>query len=71
MKPVYVIRTTEVDRTRAFFEQLGLTFVEEKHGRGPTHFAHEADNAVLEIYPAKKNNSADFIKPVDAAPVMP
>lgn len=50
---VYVIKTTEVDRTLAFFQSLGLSFVQEQHGDGPEHYACEMDGQVFEIYPAK------------------
>jgi lactoylglutathione lyase len=61
---IFVIRSTEMDRTKAFFEQLGLTLVEEKHGSGPTHWACEQNGVVFEIYPAKKNNSMEFFNPL-------
>ena len=48
---VLVLRTSEIQKTKEFFESLGMVFVEEKHGNGPTHWAYEKDGKVLEIYP--------------------
>ena len=50
---VYVLRTPLVDQTLEFFEQLGLTFVQEKHGQGPVHYACEQNGNVFEIYPSR------------------
>ena len=41
----------EVDATKAFFENMGLEFVEEQHGTGPKHWACQRGNFVFEIYP--------------------
>lgn len=60
---VFVIRTQEVERTRAFFEKLGLAFVQEQHGDGPIHFACEQNGVVFEIYPTGSINSCRFIEP--------
>ncbi len=38
-------------KMREFFEAFGLTFVLEKHGAGPDHFACEMNGKTLEIYP--------------------
>ncbi|GAA4440563.1 VOC family protein [Bremerella cremea] len=46
-----VIRTTEPNRLVAFYEQLGLTFEEERHGSGPLHWSTTVDQFVFEIYP--------------------
>lgn len=52
-----VIRTTRMAETLEFFQRLGLTFVEEKHGKGAVHHACDQNGVVFEIYPAKKNDS--------------
>ena len=49
-----VIRTHDLLRVKEFYELLGLTFKEEKHGKGPKHFAAILDDGlVFEIYPIK------------------
>ncbi|MEW4451905.1 VOC family protein [Bremerella sp. JC817] len=46
-----VIRTSEPSRLVAFYEQLGLTFQEERHGSGPLHWSTTVEQFVFEIYP--------------------
>ena len=46
-----VLRTANLDAALKFYQALGLVFVEEKHGSGPTHFACETAGMVIEIYP--------------------
>ena len=53
MQTVVVIRTHKVKEAVDFFTAFGLTFVPEKHGNGPDHFACEVEGKVFEIYPAK------------------
>jgi catechol 2,3-dioxygenase-like lactoylglutathione lyase family enzyme len=47
-----VLRCADIERSRAFYEQLGLSFTAEQHGSGPQHLACVLDDgAVLELYP--------------------
>ena len=47
-----VLRSPDVAVTRAFYEALGLRFVDERHGAGPPHVAATlAGGVVVEIYP--------------------
>jgi lactoylglutathione lyase len=47
-----VLRSPDVAATRAFYEALGLRFVDERHGAGPPHVATTlAGGVVVEIYP--------------------
>lgn len=62
MTPAIVFFALDPDVTRQFYETLGLTFVEEKHGEGPVHYACDFRGAVLEIYPLRAGVS---IKPCD------
>jgi lactoylglutathione lyase len=48
-----VIYSSNVERTRTFYERLGLKFQTERHGRGPEHYSTNVGETVLEIYPAK------------------
>ena len=54
-----VIRSQNVSEAVQFYSQFGLNFVEERHGRGPIHFAANASGLVLEIYPAKSTAEVD------------
>lgn len=46
-----VLKTHQLDRLRDFYSALGISFVEEKHGNGPTHLAGRVGEVMLELYP--------------------
>ena len=46
-----VLKTRQVERLRAFYQAIGIELAEEKHGDGPWHFAGQAGDAILEVYP--------------------
>jgi lactoylglutathione lyase len=46
-----VIRSADLERSRRFYDALGLPLSLEKHGSGPEHLAAELDGVVFEIYP--------------------
>lgn len=54
-----VLRARDVERTLAFYEALGLRFVQEKHGSGPIHFSSTLGSTVVELYPASKDVEPD------------
>ena len=54
MQTVLVIKTHKVEKAVEFFTAFGMSFVKEKHGKGPEHYACEIDGKVFEIYPAKE-----------------
>ena len=41
---------SDMERTADVYRAIGLSFINEKHGEGPIHLAHEKDGFVLEIY---------------------
>ena len=45
-----VLRAADIDKSRAFYVAVGLSFVEEQHGNGPIHLACKTDTLVVEIY---------------------
>jgi catechol 2,3-dioxygenase-like lactoylglutathione lyase family enzyme len=47
-----VLKTSKIERLRAFYQALGLQFEEERHGSGPLHYAAKIGDTVFEIYPA-------------------
>ena len=60
-----VIRCKDIETSKGFYEGLGLSFVKEKHGNGPTHYSCEHDGCVFELYPnnakePKDNNRIGF-----------
>ena len=46
-----VIRVADLERSRRFYEALGVRFNFEQHGAGPEHLAAEMGGVVFEIYP--------------------
>jgi len=46
-----VIKTNQPESLVSFYEQIGFTFNNHRHGNGPLHFAAELQNFVFEIYP--------------------
>lgn len=55
MQTVLVIKTHKVEKAVEFFTAFGMSFVKEKHGKGPEHYACEIDGKVFEIYPASED----------------
>ena len=54
-----VIRCQDIEVNKCFYELLGLSFVKEKHGNGPTHYSCEHDGTVFELYPNKGEHPQD------------
>lgn len=52
-----VLRCRQMERTKAFYELFGLTFVKEQHGAGPEHYSATDDVGTLELYPAESNTA--------------
>lgn len=50
-----VIRARDLQASRRFYEALGLSFTEERHGRGPAHLACDLGGQVLELYPRRSD----------------
>src|SRR6185295_4758529 len=49
-----VLRTHRLEEMKKFYTTLGIKFVEERHGKGPVHYAGGIGAAVLELYPLPK-----------------
>jgi lactoylglutathione lyase len=54
-----VLKTRQVDRVRSFYEALGISFTEERHGTGPRHHAGQVGDVVIEVYPLPDDSTAD------------
>ena len=54
-----VLRSTDIEAARRFYELLGLSFTRHAHGSGPEHYAHEDERGVFEIYPVKAGGQSD------------
>jgi catechol 2,3-dioxygenase-like lactoylglutathione lyase family enzyme len=48
-----VLRCADVERSRKFYEALGLVGVAEQHGQGPLHYSITIGQTVLELYPRR------------------
>jgi lactoylglutathione lyase len=46
-----VLRCADLERTRRFYEALGLTLVPERHAAGPRHYSARVGETLLEFYP--------------------
>ncbi len=58
-----VLRAQDIERTRQFYELLGLRFTREQHGSGPEHFAAVlAGDVVLEIYPSRRARAEEGVR---------
>ena len=51
-----VLRTTRIGDCLEFHQTLGLTLVEEKHGKGPVHYSSSSNGITIEIYPETQKN---------------
>jgi lactoylglutathione lyase len=49
-----VLRCTDLERSREFYEALGLAFAAEQHGSGPNHYSANLGGLVLELYPSSQ-----------------
>ena len=49
-----VLRTHRLQELKQFYTSLGIKFVEERHSKGPVHYAGAIGSAVLELYPLPK-----------------
>lgn len=47
-----VLRSSDLEKAAGFYRELGLEFTRHAHGKGPEHYASEANGIVFEIYPA-------------------
>jgi catechol 2,3-dioxygenase-like lactoylglutathione lyase family enzyme len=54
-----VLRCSDIERSRAFYELLGHAFTKHAHRSGPEHYAHEDERGVFELYPRKESGSGD------------
>lgn len=53
-----VLYAADIERSRHFYEGLGLEMTEERHGDGPRHFSCSFGSTVFEIYPSSAQRRA-------------
>jgi hypothetical protein len=49
-----VIRSSSLERSRGFYESLGLHFTSEQHESGPLHFSTRLGGMLVELYPTTR-----------------
>jgi lactoylglutathione lyase len=55
-----VLRCADLERSRSFYETLGLAFTPEQHDRGPTHYSSRVGDVVIELYPKGSLDTSDL-----------
>ena len=50
-----VIRTSDPEKLKEFYNQIGMNFDYHKHGNSPFHYSAAINGIVIEIYPLAKN----------------
>lgn len=53
-----VLRSTDLERARSFYEWLGLQFIQHRHGSGPEHLSAELGGCVFELYPQSSDDAS-------------
>jgi catechol 2,3-dioxygenase-like lactoylglutathione lyase family enzyme len=53
-----VIRSPDLERSKRFYEALGLTLHKERHGNGPEHYSSQLGPTAFEIYPVPQRVDA-------------
>ncbi|PZO43427.1 MAG: bleomycin resistance protein [Pseudanabaena frigida] len=46
-----VIRSSNIDESAVFYQQIGLSLIKHQHGNGLEHFTSNLDGIIFEIYP--------------------
>src|SRR6185369_2197972 len=52
-----VVRCRDLERSRQFYQAIGLVLTAEQHGSGPLHYSTKLGTTVLELYPASAEPS--------------
>jgi lactoylglutathione lyase len=47
-----VLRCSDLERSRQFYETIGLQLIPEQHGKGSKHYSCALGDLVLELYPS-------------------
>jgi len=50
-----VLPCADLERSREFYEALGLKLVPEQHGSGVKHYSSDVGGVILELYPSAAN----------------
>lgn len=48
-----VLRCKNIEKSKEFYEKLGLKFIKEQHGKSPVHYSTYVGKMLMELYPLK------------------
>jgi lactoylglutathione lyase len=54
-----VLRCSNLEKSLAFYQAIGLSFAQEQHGSGPLHYAYEIGRTVMELYPGEPGTAPE------------
>lgn len=54
-----VLRCVDLERSRIFYEALGLDLVSEQHGTGARHYSCNLGDVVVELYPTSTKQTSN------------
>jgi len=57
-----ILYCKDIELSKKFYSDLGMTFKEERHGDGPVHYSTEINGLVLELFPTKKEITDEGIR---------
>ena len=57
-----VIRVKDLNRSKRFYETLGINFSYEQHGNGEQHLSAMLEGILFEIYPSSNNIDTSAIR---------
>ncbi|MEM6400394.1 MAG: VOC family protein [Cyanobacteria bacterium P01_D01_bin.116] len=57
-----VIRVEDLNRSKKFYEKLGINFLYEQHGNGEKHLCAMLSGIVFEIYPSSNNIDSSGVR---------
>jgi lactoylglutathione lyase len=57
-----VIRCKDIEKSREFYERLGMVFMKEKHGAGLEHYSAQCEGSVFELYQNKDESLSENIR---------
>lgn len=57
MVNLLVLRSPDIHRAAAFYEELGLLFTPHRHCNGPEHYTSSVNGFVFELYPLRPGDT--------------
>lgn len=57
--PAIIVYTHNMGESLTFYNELGLEFVRERHGKGPVHYSCFLGKVIFELYPRKPGSSRE------------